>query len=215
MAKKGEIKNSCESQIEMAAQERMGVIVPGRSRRWKPFAVPGRSLLWSEKMRWTSEAAEQMSSWNREKDGLDARNCGEGRGKVRWCIYRVTPPQDSGFRIDELFTLQQHGAILRQLFGGNDYDWEIISESKDISLWNWGACVDTIFWHVPKDWRRKGIPDWKMAICVEGSVMIWYRSDTVAFMGNFGTRWSRLRMYCFIRVVFCFLKIESCFAVIG
>ena len=29
MAKKGEIKNSRESQIEMAAQERMGVIVPG------------------------------------------------------------------------------------------------------------------------------------------------------------------------------------------
>ena len=145
MAEKRKIKNSHKSQSEMAAQKRMGVIVPGGSRRWKPFAEPGRSLLWSGKMCWNFGGGGAYAFLSREKDGLGARNCGEGRGKVRWCIYRVTPPQDSGFRIDELFTLQQHGAILRQLFGGNDYDWEIISESKDISLWNWGHVLTLFF----------------------------------------------------------------------
>ena len=33
----------------------------------------------------------------------------------------MTPPQKSGFRIDEPFTLQRHGALLRQPFEGNNY----------------------------------------------------------------------------------------------
>ena len=160
MAEKGEIKNGRKLQIEMAAQKRMGVIVPGGSRRWKPFAKPRRSFLWSEKMHWASEAAEQMSSWT-EKNGLDARSCGEERGKVHWRIYRMTPPQELGFRIDELFTLQRHEALLGQPSEGNDYNWEIILEQKDISLRNWEVCVDTIFWHMSRDWWEKGISGWK------------------------------------------------------
>ena len=42
------------------------------------------------------------------------------KGKVHWRIYKMTPPQESGFRIDEPFTLQRHGALLRQLFKGNN-----------------------------------------------------------------------------------------------
>jgi hypothetical protein len=33
---------------------------------------------------------------------------------------------------------------------------ERILEQKDISLQNWGACVDAVFWHVLREsWKRE------------------------------------------------------------
>ena len=34
--------------------------------------------------------------------------------------------------------MQWHEALLRQPLEGNNYNWKIISEQKDISLRNWG-----------------------------------------------------------------------------
>jgi len=48
MAEKEKIKNNSRSQIEMVAPERIGVVVPGGSRKWKPFAEPWGNLWWSE-----------------------------------------------------------------------------------------------------------------------------------------------------------------------
>ena len=62
MAEKGKIKNNHGTQIEVAAQENREVVVPGGSRRWKPFAELGRSLGCSGKIRRSSQAAVQMSS---------------------------------------------------------------------------------------------------------------------------------------------------------
>ena len=58
---------------------------------------------------------------NRGKDGLSAGSV-EEEGEVCWRIYKVTPPQKSGFWIGELFSLERHGALLRQPFEGNNYD---------------------------------------------------------------------------------------------
>ena len=41
--------------------------------------------------------------------------------------------------------MQRHEAILRQPLEENNYNWEIISEQKDISLRNWGHVLTLFF----------------------------------------------------------------------
>ena len=62
MAEEGKIKNSHRTQIKIAEQENREVVVPGGSRRWKPFAELERSLGCSGKMHRSSQAVAQMSS---------------------------------------------------------------------------------------------------------------------------------------------------------
>ena len=60
IAEEGKIKNSHRLQIKIAMQGNRNVVIPGRSRRWKPFADLGKSLGCSGKIR--RQMAAQMSS---------------------------------------------------------------------------------------------------------------------------------------------------------
>ena len=60
IAEEGKIKNSHRSQIKIATQGNRKVVIPGGSRRWKPFADLGKSLGCSGKIH--RQMAAQMSS---------------------------------------------------------------------------------------------------------------------------------------------------------
>ena len=92
-------------------------------------------------------AAEPVCSWMREEAGRYYRKSADEGGRD---IYSLGSKDRMG--IWRIICLENRNFFERW------QSWlELISEQNKL-LQNWGACVDTVFWHVSRKvfWRRRG-----------------------------------------------------------